>query len=121
MKILKKEVRFAPTVRYLVTVQFQIMFLVYIGLITYLPALALETSTGLNRFTALWIICGTCIVYTSMGGLKAVVWTDAFQMLIMVMGFSSIILKGSLDFNGFGEIFDSYKSSGRFVKNSNHP
>ena len=65
-----KEVRFAPSVRNLVTVQFQIMFMVYIGVITYLPALALETSTGLNRFTALWLICGTCIIYTSMGGLK---------------------------------------------------
>ena len=55
-----------------------------------------------------------------MGGLKAVVWTDAFQMLIMVMGFSSIIIKGSLDFDGFGKIFDSYQSSGRFVENFYH-
>ena len=45
-----------------------------------MPAVALETVTGLNKWAAVWLTGGVCIFYTSLGGLKAVVWTDTFQV-----------------------------------------
>ena len=32
-----------------------------------------------------------CIFYTTLGGLKAVIWTDVFQYLFMYVGFIAII------------------------------
>jgi Na+/proline symporter len=38
--------------------------------------------------------------------MKAVVWTDTFQVLIMYIGLLSIIIQGSLKVGGFKVIFD---------------
>ncbi|MGE3818279.1 MAG: sodium/solute symporter, partial [Isosphaeraceae bacterium] len=55
-------------------------------LATYAPALALEQATGLPlSFT---ILCtGTLTtVYTTFGGMKAVIWTDVMQLLVLLGG-----------------------------------
>jgi len=57
--------------------------IIYIGMVIYMPAVALETVTGLNKWAAVWLTGGVCIFYTSLGGLKAVVWTDTFQVFII--------------------------------------
>ena len=68
--------------------------IVYVGMIIYLPAIALETVTGLDKWAAVWLTGGVCIFYTSIGGLKAVVWTDSFQIFVMLSGFIAITIKG---------------------------
>lgn len=35
------------------------------------------------------IVCGVCIFYTTLGGLKAVVWSDAIQFFVM---FGSLVV-----------------------------
>ncbi|MCK4374262.1 MAG: hypothetical protein KAX19_03000, partial [Candidatus Brocadiae bacterium] len=56
------------------------------GLVLYLPALAFSTVTG----APLWMcIVGMGIivtVYTVMGGIEAVIWTDAIQVIIFIVG-----------------------------------
>jgi len=84
------EIRYNRTVRYLVTVEFIIQNIIYIGIVIYGPALALETVTGLDRWAAVWITGGVAIFYTSIGGLKAVVWTDTFQISMIISGFLAI-------------------------------
>ena len=42
-----------------------------------------------------------CIFYTTLGGLKAVIWTDVFQYLFMYVGFIAIISYGVTN-NQFG-------------------
>ncbi|XP_030839684.1 sodium-coupled monocarboxylate transporter 1-like [Strongylocentrotus purpuratus] len=39
-----------------------------------------------------------------LGGLKAVIWTDVFQMCIMVSGLLAVIIKGSIDLGGFSNV-----------------
>ena len=65
----------------------------YVGIIIYLPAVALETVTGLDKWVSVWLTGGICIFYTSIGGLKAVVWTDSFQIFVMLSGFIAITIK----------------------------
>ena len=77
--------------------------------------LHIQTVTGLNKWVAVWLTGGVCIFYTSLGGLKAVVWTDTFQISIMLSGFIAIIIKGSLDYGGFSNISQSYREGGRYV------
>jgi Na+/proline symporter len=49
---------------------FLLQTVIYIGIVIYAPALALETVTGLDRFAAIWITGAVCIFYTTIGGLK---------------------------------------------------
>ena len=46
------------------------------------------------------------------GGLKAVIWTDVFQASIMVAGLIMVVIVGSIEVGGFGEVWkinDQYK------------
>jgi sodium-coupled monocarboxylate transporter 8/12 len=61
-----------------------------------------------------WLTGAVCIFYTSIGGLKAVVWTDTVQLFVMLSGFVGIIVQGCIDF-GLGEIMDNYRAGARNV------
>ena len=56
------------------------------GLVLYLPALAFSTVTQTPLWLAI-IVMGTVITaYTVLGGMKAVIWTDAIQVVIFIIG-----------------------------------
>jgi SSS family transporter len=81
------ELRFHPAIRMLVSA-LSIMMHVggRMGIVLLLPALAIGTITGAN--VALCILAlGVCtIVYTALGGMKAVVWTDVVQVIVLMGG-----------------------------------
>ena len=78
------ETRFHSSVRKMATITYLVQTIMYIGMAIYAPAVALETVTGLGRWESVWLTGGVCIFYTSIGGLKAVVWTDSIQMLVIL-------------------------------------
>jgi sodium-coupled monocarboxylate transporter 8/12 len=39
------------------------------------------------------------------GGIKAVMWTDAFQIIMMFAGLIAVLIQGSVDMGGFGNIW----------------
>lgn len=47
------------------------------------------------------------------GGLKAVIWTDVFQMVIMLSGFVAVIVRGAMLQGGLGKIWDDNYKDGR--------
>lgn len=109
------EIRFSRMVRYLATIVFYIQNIAYIGIVIYAPSLALETVTGIDKWSAVWINGAVCIFYTAIGGLKAVVWTDTLQIVCMIAGFLSIIIDGTIEFGGFGPIKEAYETGGRAI------
>ncbi|NXJ78717.1 SC5A8 protein, partial [Trogon melanurus] len=65
--------------------------------------------TGFNLWGSVVSTGLVCTFYCTLGGLKAVVWTDVFQIGIMVAGFLSVIIRASVIQGGFGHIVnDSY-------------
>ena len=51
-----------------------------------------------------------CLIYQ--GGIKAVMWTDTFQAVMMFGSFLAVILKGNYDAGGAGKVFDlNYQTS----------
>jgi len=54
------------------------------GLLLYLPALAFSTVTGFSLPLCIVIMGLFITIYTVMGGMEAVVWTDALQVVIFV-------------------------------------
>lgn len=41
------------------------------------------------------------------GGLKAVVWTDAFQMIVMVAGFVTVLIRGTILNGGAAKVWEN--------------
>lgn len=54
-----------------------------------------------------------CIIYTSYGGLKAVVWADSLQALIMITGVLSLFFKGASDAGG---IVNTFKTAAKYER-----
>ena len=47
------------------------------------------------------------------GGMKAVVWVDNIQVLIMVIGASVLGFKGIIDAGGFAKVWDRFQQGHR--------
>ena len=56
------------------------------SVVLFLPALAIATITGIDVVWSI-LIMGVCtIIYTAMGGMRAVVWTDFVQVIVLMGG-----------------------------------
>jgi len=105
--------RFGLSVRILGSICFAIQMVMYMAIVVYAPALALEQVTGFPLDIAVVVIFLVCIFYTAVGGIKAVMWTDTFQALCMFGSFLAIIIKGNFDAGGASKVFDTNYQSGR--------
>lgn len=57
-----------------------------VAVVLYLPALALAAVSDIGVITAILVIGLLCLIYTVMGGIEAVVWTDAVQAIVLMGG-----------------------------------
>ena len=44
-------------------------------------------------------------LFLCQGGLKAVIWTDVFQSMIMIAGLILVVVVGSIEVGGFAEVW----------------
>ncbi|XP_072526641.1 sodium-coupled monocarboxylate transporter 2 isoform X2 [Salminus brasiliensis] len=89
------ELRFCRPVRIAATLIYMVQTILYTGVVVYAPALALNQVTKFNLWGSIIATGVVCTFYCTLGGLKAVVWSDAFQMVVMVVGFLTVLVKGS--------------------------
>jgi len=81
------ERRYCPSARTILAFIFLMSaLLVHIGISLYAGAKVLEDFFGLNLFVSLVAIAGVTAVYTIVGGLKAVMVSDAVQAVILIAG-----------------------------------
>ena len=71
---------------------------------------------GLDINIAIIVVGCVCIFYTSLGGMKAVIWTDVYQSIWMLSGFLVIVIVAAIDFEGFGNVFRIAYEGGRLPK-----
>lgn len=80
------EQRFDAKTRALVSVIFLIQRGLAIGVALYAPAIVLTVLIGWpDRLTTI-VMGGLVVLYTTIGGIKAVTWTDVQQMVVMMTG-----------------------------------
>ncbi|XP_021106808.1 sodium/iodide cotransporter isoform X13 [Heterocephalus glaber] len=94
------EMRFNRAVRLCGTLQYLLATVLYTGIVIYAPALILNQVTGLDIWASLLSTGIICTFYTTVGGMKAVVWTDAFQVVVMLSGFWAILARGAVLLGG---------------------
>ncbi len=81
------ETRFHPSIRMLASALFIVMQIgSRMSVILFLPALAIATITGIDVVWSIWMMGVFTIVYTTLGGMKAVIWTDFVQVFVMFGG-----------------------------------
>lgn len=84
----------------------------YMGVVLYGPSLALGSVTGLPVWLSIVLNGSVCAFYTTIGGIKAVVWTDVIQMLLMLSGFFIVLIKGLMITGGPAAVFDTVDKHG---------
>jgi SSS family transporter len=81
------ETRFHPAIRMLASA---LCILMQIGsrmsVILFLPSLAIATITGIDVVWSIMMMGVFTIIYTTLGGMKAVIWTDFVQVFVMFGG-----------------------------------
>ncbi|KAM9358379.1 sodium/iodide cotransporter [Symphorus nematophorus] len=90
------KMRFGRGMQLLGSIQFLVATLLYTGIVIYAPALILNQATGLNMWVSLFSTGIICTLYTTLGGMKAVIWTDVFQIVVMLSGFVAIFIHGTV-------------------------
>ena len=113
------ELRYSRGIKLLVSSLFCLQMILYMAIVVYAPALALLQVTGfLNGIQhdieiACAIIFAVCIFYSSIGGIKAVIFTDCFQALVMFGSYLGITVYGSERVGGPAKVFDINYQAGR--------
>lgn len=100
------ELRFNKTVRVCGTLTFIFQMVIYMGVVLYAPSLALNAVTGFDLWLSVLTLGIVCTIYTALGGLKAVIWTDVFQTLVMFLGQLAVIIVGSAKVGGLGHVWN---------------
>ncbi|XP_070536572.1 sodium-dependent multivitamin transporter-like [Ptychodera flava] len=109
------ELRFSRPIRLLSTSIYLFYKILYLALVIYAPALALNAATGLDVWTSTLTVGLVCTFYTALGGMKAVIWTDVIQIVLMYVGVLSVIIKGSVMLGGLGNVWKIADEGGRIV------
>ena len=80
------EARFSVHLRTLASASFIIRVLLWLAAATYAPALALEQATGMPLWFTILCTGVLTTVYTTFGGMRAVIWTDVMQLIVLLGG-----------------------------------
>ncbi|KAK9879608.1 hypothetical protein WA026_006672 [Henosepilachna vigintioctopunctata] len=99
------ERRFGKTTRTVASLLYTFQMVLYMGIVLFAPAIALEAITGINRTTAILVVGLVCTFYSTVGGMKAVLMTDVFQSLLMYAAVISVIVCAVIDKGSFSEIW----------------
>lgn len=87
------EKRFNVWVRLLGSLAFLLMQFGRLGIVLLLPSIALSVVTGINVYLCIALMGILATVYTVVGGMEAVIWTDVLQVFVLMGGaFISLIL-----------------------------
>lgn len=86
---------------------------IYMGSALFGPAIALTSVTNVPTWASILCIAGAAVIYTSIGGILAVIWTDVLQCIIITIGIIATLVKGTADAGGVGNVFRENIRSGR--------
>ncbi|XP_050704575.1 sodium-coupled monocarboxylate transporter 1-like isoform X4 [Eriocheir sinensis] len=85
----------------------------YMGMCLYAPSLALVTVTNLSTFASMAIMGAVVTFYITIGGVRAVVYTDVLQTLLMFVSVLAVVVLVCVDLGGVGEVWATAGRGGR--------
>lgn len=109
------EKRFNVAARLFGSVMFMLLQLGRIGIILFLPSIALSIVTGIDVRVCIVVMAVLSITYTVLGGIEAVIWTDVLQVVVLLggAGLSLMLMLAHIP-GGFGGMIDIAREAGKF-------
>ena len=102
------EKRFNLGVRLFGSAAFVVFMVCRVAVVTLLPAIALNAVTGIS-IDACILICGILtMIYCSLGGLEAVIWSDFVQGIVLMGGAVSVLVLLIMKTGGDGAHFSTF-------------
>jgi SSS family transporter len=85
------------------------------GIILLLPSLALNVVTGMDVFLCILLMGIISLIYTLMGGIEAVIWTDVIQVVVLLSGavIAVVLIVAHIN-GGISAIYEMAAGSGKF-------
>ena len=108
--------RFNRPVRLLGSGLFTLFHISRMGIVMALTALALSAVTPLTPWQSVLIMGVLCLIYCTMGGVEAVIWTDTIQTVVLLGGAVVCVfyIIGGVD-GGFGGVLDLAKANDKMT------
>ncbi|MGF1701775.1 sodium:solute symporter [Photobacterium makurazakiensis] len=103
------EKRFDVKMRLFASISFMLFHIGRIAIITYLTALALMPFIDISPLTIVFLIGVLCIVYTFLGGIEGVIWTDVIQGIMLSV--AAVMIFIMICFNVDGGITEIFSMS----------
>lgn len=103
----------SPTLRKVAVVTKVLVSFIYMGMCLYAPSLTLATVTSLSTWSSIAIMGSICTFYITIGGVKAVVYTDVVQTAIMLGGVLLVVILCCIDLGGLGNVLQIANEGGR--------
>nr|CAD7570053.1 unnamed protein product [Timema californicum] len=107
------ELRFNQKVRLMASFLFTVSLFLYLPIVVYVPALAFNHVSGISVHFVTTTVVSVCVLYTMLGGIKAVVWTDFLQSFVTVGSTLAIIILGLIKIGGFKNMWETSSAGGR--------
>ncbi|XP_077989524.1 sodium-dependent multivitamin transporter-like [Glandiceps talaboti] len=77
------------------------------------PALAFQAVQGIDYWITIVITGAVCTFYTTLGGMKAVIWTDVFQCIVMLSSIIVVMVLATNQAGGLNTVFEYNNYHGR--------
>ena len=107
------EIRYNRNVRHLAAVMFILWRILWVATVVYVPSRILSQTVGIPLNVLIIFIGGIATLYTFIGGIRAVIWTDVLQFVMMITGLiASIIFVILIMPNGIHGITEAALSGG---------
>jgi len=99
------EKRFSESSRWILTIITLVSYvLTKVSVTVYAGAVVFETLMGIEFWSGALLIVLITGCYTILGGLKAVIYTDALQAMVLIVGSITISVIGLLKIGGWGNL-----------------
>ncbi|KAF5299429.1 hypothetical protein FQA39_LY11575 [Lamprigera yunnana] len=107
------EIRFDKTIKTIASLLYVLSCLLLMPFTIYAPSLAFNQISGISVHVTASIMAIVCIFYTTIGGLKAVIWSDTIQLMLTLCTLSFVLVMGTISVGGVGEIWEKSKQGDR--------
>ncbi|XP_016928539.4 sodium-coupled monocarboxylate transporter 1-like [Drosophila suzukii] len=107
--------RFHSIIQSITSILFVIEGILYMPFLVYVPALSINQASGINIYIIQALIVVACVIYTMLGGLKAVVHTDIWQVVIMFLSVLVVAILATCYIPNLDELFVKLEERGRLT------
>ncbi|MFC2161388.1 sodium:solute symporter [Acidobacteriota bacterium] len=99
------EKRYSPTARWILSIISLVAYiLTKVSVTVYAGAVVFQALMGIDFWTGALVTVIFTGIYTVMGGLKAVVYTETLQAIVLLIGSITVTILGLVKIGGFGKL-----------------